>query len=49
MMRSSMKRLISESKSNVNADLLIIIRPKHEEIDLEKSQLSIPDSRKTLL
>jgi len=36
MMRSSMKRLISESKSNVNADLLIIIRSKNEGIDLEK-------------
>ena len=36
MMRPSMKRLISESKSNVNADLLIIIRAKNEGIDLEK-------------
>lgn len=49
MMRSSMKRLISESKSNVNADLLTIIRAKNEGIDLEKRHLSIPDSRKMLL
>jgi len=49
MMRSSMRRLISESKSNVNANLLTIIRSKNEGIDLEKRQLSIPNSRKMLL
>ena len=49
MMRSSMRRLISETKFNINANLLTIIRAKNEGIDLEKRHLSIPDSRKMLL
>ena len=35
-MRSSMRRLTSESKYNVNANLLTIIRSKNEGIDLKK-------------